>query len=148
MKKSLMFLLVVLLAQGVFAEWEAYDAEDLMAGVTKVFIVNTAVTSQGTLREPAILIRQGGEGYEVFIDWGGYNLDRKTRTMTARFGDNEPETIPASLSTSAEAVFITDSLNKLLEVDSFIALVYSATNRQMVAKWDVTGLKEALKLIK
>jgi hypothetical protein len=145
--RRIMVVLLVVVAASVSAQWDAFESEDLMAGTTSVVIANIAGAQQGALRDPVIYIRAG---YEVFIHWGGYSVDRGTIIIMTRFDDKPPQPLPVTLSTTREATFVDARiiLDQLKEATTFVASVNTSTGRQMIAAWDVSGLVDAIEQVR
>jgi hypothetical protein len=156
MKKLIMVLLVLFVVQGVFGQWSVEESEDLMSGTTDVFLMNIADQAQGTLSTPVLVIRNDRDGdYEVFIHWGGYNLDGDNGVIIGIIGevgpDVKPEEFEIILSTDREASFIVDSsdfVNKMLSENRFVVSTYSASGRRMIGAWDISGLKDVIDSLK
>ena len=149
MKILAVVLVIVAIAVPGFT-WEVTSSEDLMAGTQVWFLSSRSEVSQGTLREPAIVIRRGSDGTpELFINWGGYRLDGDTHPIIVRMGEANPEGWMVSLSTSGEATFIRqadefiDALNELEPGQKVVAKSWRASGAAMTARWDTTGFREA-----
>lgn len=154
MKKLIMVLLVLFVVQGVFAEWTVEESEDLMSGTTNVFLANEADVSQGTLQDPVIAIRHDeNEHLELLIHWGGYSVDDHG-VVVATVGDpkeNEAEVWDVTLSTAREVTFIDDStdfINGLIFEERLVVMTRSATGRDMVGLWDISGLEDVIDVMK
>lgn len=144
MKKALMLgMIMVLLAVSMaYGQWETTERENLMEGTSSVVLGNPAMVSKGTLRNPAVIIRAVDD---VFIHWGGYSVDRNTQYIRLRIDDNEPKDVPVSLSADGTATFMSDEfVERIMQAQEVVAMVYKATGNPMVAKWDVSGLSELI----
>lgn len=143
-----LFIVVMLLVTTLaFAEWRHIEKEDLMDGTVSKTAILWATASTGTLTDPALVIRESPVGYDVYVSWGGYNLDRDTSSVHYRIGDDRG-TWKAGLSTDHEATFLVDShrvISALLDAEGeeFVIQVRRATGVRSVAMFDLTGITDA-----
>ncbi len=141
--KKVLIIVVALVATSLTA-WEYTTNEDLMAGTTERLMMLEATAHQGTLRAPVLVVRQS-DRLEVFIYWGGYNVDRDLRNVMIRIGEGDAFGQRVSLSQSREATFIPEPLDFLHKLDGrVVMLVSSATGRDMVGLWQIDDMAAAL----
>ena len=142
MKRLLLVLLV--LSAATLSAWEYTTTEDLMAGTVSRVAMLEAAASQGTVRSPALIIRQGAT-LEAFVHWGGYSVDRDLKNAFIRIGEDDAFGWRVNLSQSREATFFHDAMELLRQLDGrVVMLVTSATGRDMVGLWEVTDIMDVL----
>ena len=139
---TILTVMLLLLSTMVYGQWETHEKKNLIEGTTSTILTNEAMTHEGALRYPTLIIRGMDD---VYIVWGGYNLDRDLKRMLLKIDDNEPVKVPIYLSTDNTSTFLEEEfIEDIMNARSIVALVYKATGGQMVAMWDVSGLSEEI----
>ena len=152
MKKMLIIIALVAIAatataadDRTFGDWVIEGATDIMTGEPDYYMVTEAKASSGTLRDPVLVGRYNDGEFDLILYWGGYRVDRDARMITMVLGSDNAQTARISLSTTREAVFLNDeTIGEILGQDTVAFEMQSATNRRMVARWDIKGMVEAL----
>lgn len=141
MKRTMMVMMIALVAISAGA-WEILNDEDLMTGETILVAYVEASAHQGALRAPMLIMRSDGD---VFVNWGGYSLDRDTRRVALRIGDGEPGLYPVTLSTTREATFFDDGdglVEQAIGAGMLVVDTTTATGREMVTQFKISGIAE------
>ena len=151
MKKMLIIIALVAIAatatadDRTFGDWVIEGATDIMTGEPEYYMVTEAKAASGTLRDPVLVGRYNDGELDLILHWGGYRVDRDARIITMVLGSDNAQTARISLSTTREAVFLNDeTIGDMLGQETVAFEMQSATNRRMVARWDINGMVEAL----
>jgi hypothetical protein len=131
------------------AEWMQTEKENLMEGTIVRTVFQIAEVSEGTLNDAALAIRQTGDEYDVFIFWGGYHMDRDTRSVIYRLGEEPVSEWLATLSTDKEATFLTDPFEVVTQLilhegEKLVVQATRSTGVISIARFDLTGVTEAV----
>ena len=148
MKRLLVVAMMALIAGSAYAQlWDVSHDEDLMSGTTQAFVMGTAEISQGTLRDAMFVFRFTDDALRAYVYWGGYNMEDPP-FIAMRFGDDDPEVVRGTLSTTREATFFPDDwyiLERLLALGPEGKVVIQAernTGVMSTARWIVGDLAE------
>lgn len=153
MKRLLMVAMMALIAGSAYAQlWDVSHDEDLMSGKTQTFVMGYAEVSRGTLRDAVIVLRFAGDELDAYVYWGGYNMESPP-LIALKFGDDAPEIIRGTLSTSREATFFPDPwyiLDKMVELGPDGRVVIQAernTGVMSTARWIVGDLASQIETL-
>lgn len=150
MKRIFLILIIAGLAVAAGAQdigsWMVHESEDIMTDETSRVYINMADVEQGALQTPAIVLRGADD---VFIDWGGFRLDRDMEKLDIAIDGADPRGVPINRSSDRKAVFLkADTIQSLRDSETLAAAVVSATGRSMAARWDISGFGKALDSLK
>lgn len=149
MRQLLIVGMALVATLAVAQEWDVSQTEDIMAGTTSTVLIGRAEVSQATLRDAALVFRFDGEAVEAFVHWGGYTMERTARLLV-RYGDDAPEIVKVSMSTSREAMFFEDARAALARVialgpeGTVVIQAERNTGITSAARWIVGDLAETV----
>jgi hypothetical protein len=151
MKRTTMIaILAIAIPAMLAAEWIHSETEDMMAGTVSRVALMAAEAYQGTLSTPYLVLRNTGTEYDVYVSWGGYTMDRKTRNALVRFGAGDVQAWSVTLSTDLEATFVDDwgrFISAMLDADAVVIQAERATGVMSVARWQLVDLEAALRVL-
>ena len=147
MKRVTLMMVMVLTAATVFAQWGTDVAQDMMTGRVTHYIFSEAQVTSGTIGEPFLMIiYTEGNGYGAVVNFGGYSIDRSTRSIDIRFGD-DVEQMAVVVTSDRKGFMFRDPLalmSRMVNHDEVPMQTASATGRRMLAMWSMDGFDEAV----
>ena len=147
MKRVVLMTAMALTAATVFAQWHTEVNEDIMTGTVTRYIYSEALVTSGTIGTPFLMFMYTeANGYGAVVHFGGYSIDRSTRSIDIRFGDAVEQMVVVTTS-DREGLSFRDPLalmSRMINHDEVPMQTASATGRRMLAMWSMDGFDQAV----
>lgn len=149
-KIFLSFVLFILVASFSFAqEWQYTTSEDMMNNEQIEVMHLVAKDYRNSYQPPVFYVNYypSDDTFSVYIIWGGSSVDFEVNSVKTRIGEGQ-QRFSIEVSKDREAIFFIDIERifvQLVENDELVAQVEKLGDAPMVARWDMSSFKEAVK---